>query len=402
MIIPKKTADEKRRLLSLKNLEILDTLPENEYDTITELAAFICNTNTSLVSLIDEERQWFKSRKNMALSETPRDHSFCAHAINDPKKTFVIPDASKDERFFDNPLTLSKTPVIFYAGVPLIDKQGHALGTLCVIDDKPNTLSQEQEKALKNLAIQVEKLFELRKVNSELEQTKLALETHNNLLKDFAGIASHDMKMPLANMILTSDLLLKKYEPVLDITGFNYLSYIKKSALSLSDYISNILDHYESTAYNKNNVESFDVNTLLENLVELLHIKYDCEVHLPDLNIEATCNKIALEQIFLNLIGNSLKYNDKNPIQIFINASILEDYYEFSVRDNGIGIESDQIASVFELFATVGHLDRNGNKGHGIGLSTVKKLVDTLDGTINVDSKIGVGTTFTFTVAKQN
>lgn len=400
MISPQKPENEKSRLLALKNLEILDTLPVKEYDAITELAAFICNTNTSLISLIDEERQWFKSRKNMPLSETHRDHSFCAHAINDPRKTFVIPDATKDERFFDNPLTLSDTPVIFYAGVPLLDKEGHALGTLCVIDDKPNSLSSEQEKALKNLALQVEKLFELRKANSELKETKINLKKHNNLLKDFAGVASHDMKMPLSNMIITSDLLLKKYESVLDATGSKYLSYIKKSALSLSHYITNILEHYKSTAYSRNNVESFDVNTLLENIVELLHIKYDCEVHLPDLNIEATCNRIALEQIFLNLIGNSLKYNDKDPIQIFIDANVLPDYYEFSVRDNGIGIEPDQIDSIFELFTTVGHLDRNGNKGHGIGLSTVQKLVDTLKGSITVDSQVGSGTTFTFTVAK--
>ncbi|TYP75954.1 GAF domain-containing sensor histidine kinase [Aquimarina intermedia] len=400
MISPLKSENENSRLIALKNLQILDTLPENEYDNITELAAFICNTNTSLVSLIDEERQWFKSRKNMPLSETHRDHSFCAHAINNPRETFIIPHATKDERFHDNPLTLSDTPVIFYAGVPLLDKEGHALGTLCVIDDKPNTLSPEQEKALKNLALQVEKLFELRKANNELKETKENLEKHNNLLKDFAGVASHDMKMPLSNMIITSDLLQQKYGANLDESGSRYLSYIKKSALSLSNYITNILEHYESTAYNRSNVESFDVNTLLENIVELLHIKYDCEVHLPDLNIEATCNRIALEQIFLNLIANSLKYNDKDPIQIFIDASVFPEFYEFSVRDNGIGIEPNQIDSIFELFTTVGHLDRDGNKGHGIGLSTVQKLVETLKGTITVDSQIGSGTTFTFTVAK--
>ncbi|MFL1897188.1 ATP-binding protein [Aquimarina sp. 2-A2] len=400
MITPVYPVNEVERLRSLQNLNILDTLPENEYDNITELAAFICNTTTSLISLVDEERQWFKSRQNMPLSETHRKHSFCAHAINNPEETFIIPDATKDQRFFDNPLTCSNTPVIFYAGVPLLDKEGHALGTLCVIDDKPNTLSPKQEKALKKLALQVEKLFELRKANSTLEETKESLKNHNDLLQNFAGIVSHDMKMPLSNMIITSDLLQKKYDNVLDASGLKYMTYLKKSAMSLSHYITNILDHYESTAYSRENVQSFDINTLLEDIVELLQIKYDCEVHLPDLNIEATCNRTALEQIFLNLIGNSLKYNDKNTIQIFIDAKEMPNYYEFSIRDNGIGIEKEKIDSIFELFTTVGHLDRDGNKGHGIGLSTVKKLVETLKGTITVDSQIGSGTTFTFTVAK--
>ncbi len=145
---------EARRLEALRRTELLDSAPSLEFDDATKLAAFICGTPIALVSLVDEHRQWFKSKVGLQASETPRDISFCGHAILE-SEVFVVPDAHADERFFDNPLVTGGPHVRFYAGAPLITATGDALGTLCVIDHEPRSLSDAQREALATLARQV-------------------------------------------------------------------------------------------------------------------------------------------------------------------------------------------------------------------------------------------------------
>jgi len=391
--------NEIERLKALSNLKILDSDIDEDYDNITELASFICGAPVSLISFIDKERQWFKSKKGISANETPRDFSFCAHAILDPSKILEVEDARKDDRFIDNPLTELDEPVIFYAGIPIKAKNGMPLGSLCVIDHKPNKLSIEQKRALVRLGKQVERLLLLRTMNTNLIKTKKDLKKHNGLLKEFAVVVSHDLKMPLANVILTSDIIKKKYDGIIDDKGIKYLDYLKKTSLSMSDYITKILEHYECIAYDIDDTQYFDINEFLEELIDLLSIKNNCQINLPEESIEIHCNKIALKQILINLIGNSLKYNDKAETIIDITVSRIEDLFEFKIRDNGRGIEKEKLETIFELFATVGHLDNEGKKGHGIGLSTVQKIVDSLGGTISVSSKLGSYSEFLFTIA---
>ena len=401
MIVAKKPSNEEARLIALNNLKILDTTNETHYDTITELASYICGTKSSVISLVDQNRQWFKSKVGIAACETKRDVSFCAHAINTPDRLMEVTDATLDERFHDNPLVTHATdPIVFYAGMPLIGSDGLALGTLCVLHDKPKKLKKKQKQALKNLALQVGELLKLRALNNELALSRKHLKRHNDLLKDFAGTVSHDMKMPLANLIVTSDLLSKKYDALLDSSGKKYLKYLKQSSLSLSDYISNILSHYEASSYNLDDRLEFHLNDLLEEITDLLDVNHNCEIHLPDENLLMYCNKTALEQIFINLLVNSIKYNDKDQTIIEITAEVLNGKYTFEVKDNGRGIPADKLETVFKLFKTSGEPDRNGKKGHGIGLTTVKQLVEDLDGAIKVSSQEKVGTIFTFTISK--
>ena len=163
---------ETKRLQDLKSMQLLDTIPEKEYDDLTSLAAFICNTPISLVSLITDTRQFFKSHHGVDISETPIEQSFCAHAIKVPELPFIVEDARKDKRFKDNPLVKGQPNILFYAAIPLISGKGNALGTLCVIDNKPRKLEQKQLEALKSLANQVVHLFELRKKRIEIEQSE--------------------------------------------------------------------------------------------------------------------------------------------------------------------------------------------------------------------------------------
>ncbi len=163
---------EKKRIQDLKSMKLLNSLPEKEYDDITSLAAFICNTPISLIALVTDTRQFFKSRQGVDVSETPIEQSFCAYAIKVPQKPFIVEDARKDMRFKDNPLVTGQPNISFYAGIPLISSEGNALGTLCVIDNKPRKLEQKQLEALKSLANQVVHLFELRKKRMEIEQSE--------------------------------------------------------------------------------------------------------------------------------------------------------------------------------------------------------------------------------------
>jgi len=171
MIKPDIPKNEKERIKSLNSYEILDTLPENDYDEITRIAAEICHVPISLISLIDTDRQWFKSNHGLDARETPREFAFCAHAINDPKNLFIIEDAGKDIRFFDNPLVTKAPDVIFYAGMPLTNDEGYSLGTLCVIDSKPKVLSESQQASLRALGNQITKLLELRKKNRSINES---------------------------------------------------------------------------------------------------------------------------------------------------------------------------------------------------------------------------------------
>jgi GAF domain-containing protein len=154
--------NEGERLHALQQYNILDTLPEKSFDDITYLASYICESPIALITLVDDKRQWFKSKFGFEVSETPRDVSFCAHAIHQ-SKPFVVKDAAKDERFAQNPLVLSDPHIRFYAGAPVVDSDGYALGTICVIDHEPRELTTGQIDALQALSRQVMALLEMRR-----------------------------------------------------------------------------------------------------------------------------------------------------------------------------------------------------------------------------------------------
>jgi GAF domain-containing protein len=177
--IPK---NEKKRLEVLWQYEVLDTVPEQVFDELAGLAATICGAPIALITLVDEARQWFKSRVGINISETPRDVSFCAHAILQ-KNVFIVPDATKDVRFAKNPLVTADPKIRFYAGAPLITPEGLALGTLCVIDNVPHTLRPDQRRALQILSRHVITQLELRRRSIELARASAERDSIRNDLQ---------------------------------------------------------------------------------------------------------------------------------------------------------------------------------------------------------------------------
>ncbi|TRO66603.1 GAF domain-containing sensor histidine kinase [Christiangramia sabulilitoris] len=400
MISPETPKNEIERLKSLRQLNIMNSLPEQAYDTITELASYICKTPIAVVNMVDEEENWFKSKYGTDLTGSPRDVSFCGHTILNPDRILEVPDTTVDERFKGNPFVTGENAIKYYAGVPLLDTQGLPLGTLCVYDSKVHQLDEKQRTALKSLGKQVEMLLESRRQNYLLEQMKIELNENNRILREFASTVSHDLKMPLANMILTADILKVKYSNILDKEGMDYISYLKQSGLTLSDYINGLLDHYSNNKAETGNVEEFFLNDLLEDIIDLLQIAENCEINLPDNNLKIFGNSAAIGQIFMNLISNSLKYNSREKIIIEIDCTENREFFNFKISDNGIGIPLEKQEKIFDLFTTVAEKDRQGKKGHGIGLSTVKKIVESLGGTIQISSIENEGTVFEFSIKR--
>lgn len=185
--------EEKRRLASLRNLEILDTPAEPAYDDLAQLAALVCETPIALISLLDENRQWFKARIGLTLQETPRSVAFCSHAIDRNEGLLLVPDAHQDDRFRQNPLVTEDPHVRFYAGMPVSGPDGQPMGTICVLDREPRILTPEQQLALRVLGREVEAQFKIR-------QQFLALqESHAKRLRADLRLRENQRKLKAAN-----------------------------------------------------------------------------------------------------------------------------------------------------------------------------------------------------------
>ena len=398
MIIPKLPTNEAERLNEVKKYNLLDTLPEKQYDNITSLVASICDTPISLITLLDFDRNFLKSHFGVQLSESPRDISFCGHAIISQDEVFIVEDAREDIRFHDNPL-IEENGVIFYAGAPLINEKGFPLGTLCVYDVKPRVLTEKQINMLKLMSKQVVNLFELHLKNQRLLEIQHEQRLRNERLQSFARVVSHDLKSPLANITSLSQMLKEENKDSLPEESLLYLNYIEESTLTLKNYIDGMLQFYKSTELLEQQKNSISVVSLFEEIKEML-ILNKAEFVYPKDPTTVHINKPAISQILLNLVDNAFKFNAGDGIKVQVTFSETTGFYIFTVEDNGMGIPKDKQDDVFEIFKTGGIKDRNGKEGTGIGLATVKNLVNKLGGEIKLESEMGKGSIFTFTIKK--
>ncbi len=400
MVVAPILENENARLKELNSFDVLDTLPEKDYDELTAIAAQICGTPISLVSIIDEKRQWFKSNYGLCASETPRDLAFCAHAIAEPSNIFVVEDARKDERFWDNPLVTGEPHVIFYAGIPIVTEEGFALGTLCVIDHTPRTLSLDQQTALRALSNQIMNLLKLRKSKILLEQSLDQLNHKNKDLERFAFMAAHDLKSPLIGIANLLKILSDSYGGQLGSVAQEMIALAIQSSNKLKSLIEGLLNYSRNEKMIMEDHSILNLDLLIKDMLALFSYDQGFQITLKSTLSEVCVNKTVLEQILINLITNAIKYNDKPTVDIELGVSENNKYYEFYVQDNGPGIPLEFHSRIFKIFEVLKEKDKYGNSGNGIGLATVKKIVEQSEGTINLESTVGKGTKFVFTLKK--
>lgn len=395
MIKPEMPENESDRLREIYKYKLTEKLSDENLESIVEIASEICKMPISLISIVDENRQFFQVKRGLDASETPRDVSFCGHAINKPDELMIVPDATKDIRFMDNPLVTDSPFIKFYAGIPILSPDEFPLGTLCVIDDKPNTLTESQQLALKHLGKQVTLILELKRKNELLKSSKERLKLQANDMEDYAHIVSHDLKEPVRMVNSFLSLFIKKYEDQLDEKGSKYIDFAQEGATRMNKLIEELLN-FSKNARVTGSFVPVDLNHTLEQVLK------DIDYQVKEKNAEILVQKglptiegieSALIQLFFNLINNSLKFtpNERNP-KINISGEETDTSFVLKIKDNGIGIPDNELDHIFTIF-------RRGQtkeefSGTGIGLAIVKKIITVHNAGIEVKSEVNRGSEF--------
>ncbi|WP_244944139.1 ATP-binding protein [Leptospira meyeri] len=399
MLIAPLPKNEATRLLALKGLEILDTPEEEMFDEITRLASMICNAPISLVSLIDETRQWFKSHHGLNSRETPRSLAFCSHAILGDD-LFLIPNAKEDIRFQNNPLVDEAPNVIFYAGIPLALDDQIKLGTLCVIDNKPRELDADQIQMLKLLGKQTVRLLQMRKDRDRLELEKRSAERATAAKRDFIAAISHDIRNPLNSLLGMSDMI---RENEVNETVLRYVDHIKNAGEVILHLVNDTielsrLEESESTL----NKEWFPLgecltiyNSFFIQETKRKKIEFQLNNEMSD-QISLLTDKRKIEKIIWNLTANAVKFTSKGIVQCSVDLETKTEtnaFLHITIKDTGPGISPEVKDKLFQKYNEF--LPEGCEiSGSGLGLSIVKLSLEELGGAIEVESELGVGTKF--------
>lgn len=393
--------EEEKRIDALYSFEILDSIPEIEFDNITFLASTLCNTAISTITLVDKYRQWYKSKVGIKHNESPRESSFCSLAIEKSNKTIVIERLMEDEDFRKVGLLNGLTNSGFYAGVPIKDKSsGYIIGTLCVIDYENKTLTKAQINSLEILAEQTSKLLELRKRFKSVSKINENLNLRYTELEQFASVVSHDIKSPINNIISLINIIKDDTDSKISEESYELINHIEEASMQLKYYIDGLLNYYKADNVNLNEKELLSVEKIIEetklmlNLDSNIHISYTTDYEFIN------SNKYGLIQILLNFLSNGIKYNDKKTIELSLNFTEDSEFYGITITDNGIGINSKDFATIYDSFKILNIKDRFGKYGTGIGLSTVRKIVSRLNGKIEIQSTLNEGSSFQIYLSK--
>ena len=437
--------NEAARLAELKRYKVLDTLPEPAIDDLSRITAQICGTPAALVSFVDRDRLWFKSKVGYEADEGPRQPSFCAHVVLEPDEIMVVPDATKDPRFVNNPLVTQPNGIRFYAGTPLVTKEGYAIGALCAIDIKPRQLSTAQIDTLAALGRQVIDQLDARLNLDRLESTvqelnkaqASAVQNAKMLaLGRLVGGIAHEINNPIgfigSNLSHvrdnTADLVeaVKLYEQAmpeppehvadrLESLDVDYIVCdLPRIVSSMEGGVHRVVKIVESlrtfARSQESAVKKIDLNANIDSVLVLLESQLaETETQGP---IDVTrnygelppllCQPSLLNQVFLNIIENATEAIDAltatgnhRPGKIEIATATDGDRVRIEISDNGIGVKPDNADRIFDPFFTTKRLGR----GPGLGLSACYAIVtEQHSGTIAYHPRPDGGSRFEITL----
>lgn len=380
----------------LRRYRILDTDPEPAFDEITELAAYTLKAPMALISLVDRDRQWFKSCLGGELKETRREIAFCSHAI-EKADVFIIEDARRDPRFVANPLVTDYPNIVFYAGAPLIVEDGHRIGTLCVIDHKPRTMSRDEIKALQTMARLVVTQMDLRIAALEQRRKAEGLQRTVALKDRFFSIIAHDLRTPFQTLmslsqVLKSDSGEKNRESIAD--------KLNRAAVSAFELTENLLKWAMLETHSvSQRPESYRLSELIEETLaplsataELKGVRLDRQLDDCRLNVD----KVAAETLFRNLVSNAIKFSHPGgTVSISSRKDASGRCIAVEIADNGIGIEPERLAQIEQATDLDGSQGTSGEKGSGLGLMLCREFADRCGARFELASRPGKGTSVT-------
>ncbi|MBU3021571.1 response regulator [Aestuariibacter sp. A3R04] len=387
MIQPPIPPEEEARLAELLSYNVIDTESDALLDDITLLASQICDTPIALISLVDPDRQWFKSRVGIDATETHRNISFCGHVVAN-KTMLEVNDALSDERFFDNPLVTENPNIRFYAGAPLITEKGYALGTLCTIDQKPKVLSPSQRTALKTLADSVMAHLDLRKKNEELIKI-------NRMKTHYLSELSHDLRTPL-NAICTFGKLLEQEARVVKLPALfrDALGHITTSSsilLKTVDAVLGVEDTEKANAPGKKkaiSTRSFfhHIFHIIDQQLQKYHIELRSNVEdsIPETLI---FDDTRFCKVLLKILSHALIRAEGDA---FVDVMICYQSGNLVVlfKDNGPGISQEQHQALYD----------DDKQDENNPLSGLRIMTDELNGHLKVKNGPSDGIIIIFSV----
>ena len=358
--------NEDERLKNLYAYCILDSEQEEDFDAVTTLAAQIFDVPICVITLLDKDRQWFKSKIGLEISDTPRNISFCGHAILTPNKLMVVKNAREDSRFKDNPLVKDTPNLVFYAGAPIVSSEGYPFGTLCILDFKERDLSEQQQRHLTIMAKQVSNLLKLRKRNLELNE---ALQEKAVLMKEI----HHRVKN---NLQIISSLLNLQIRSEMDSEATNALESSRDRIMAMS--------FVHQQLYQNNSIDLVDFDKYLEQLIDSIQRVYsNIKMELNCGNIELyTDMAVPLSLIVSEVITNACKHGFQSringKIQIDVNLTF-GNAIELRIKDNGVGFSKT----------------KKWDRSNSLGFEIIKTLTEQINGEVECKSS-PKGTCFTF------
>ncbi|MDZ7771280.1 MAG: GAF domain-containing sensor histidine kinase [Balneolaceae bacterium] len=388
-------SDEEDRIKALYALDILDSLPEQEFDGLTRLASRICEAPVSRINLLDSSRQWTKSAYGTKIDHSPREKSVCQYTILQDE-LLEVSDLRKDERFSNASYVKGAPRYRFYAGAPLVTSNGHAIGALCVLDTQTRSLTPDQRKDLKVLADEVVARLELRRKQKELE----ALNKQKN---ELMSVVSHDMRNPLMGIIGASDFLLEESEESREERR-ELVGIIKDSAERLLQIVTELLDselvHFRNLRASP--VECDPAQSIRQVLQLYEFSAANKKIDLA-LNLESNIPRLKLDdqkftRIIANLVSNSVKFTPRGGrIEVdleFHGSDNGKGTLEATVSDTGIGISDEDLDRLFEKHNGDGRSGTDNEHSYGLGMHIVKQLTDICGASLKVHSTVGEGTRF--------
>lgn len=377
--------NESQRLQALRSYGILDTAVEPAFEDITKIASYVCQTPISVVSLVEDTRQWFKSEIGLGIRQTPIDQSMCAHALLE-HSFLEVPDTSLDPRFVNNPLVTGEPHIRFYAGALLRTPDGLPLGTICVIDNKPRVLTPEQREVLSALARQVMAQMEFRRA-------LLLADRLQRTVSRLMAVAGHDLKQPLQVMVMAIDRIRSK---LTDEKDRERLAYAVDAGMRMAEELDRLAEtSVLQTGLGAPDLRSFPIAEVFDSIQHNWRLHAEAKglrlVVLPS-QAHVVSDPTMLRAIIGNLVGNAIKYTTRGRVLVGVRKR--GNSISIEVLDSGSGIAKEQQTAIFDAF----HQINPTSEGLGLGLSIVRRSAEALGHAIELKSDLARGSHFSITV----